>query len=134
MLCIALLAKDSGSIDLKLTNGTIIYLPYNKFAVGSATEQYLLTISGFTGYTTYSDYTPDNRGAALNTVKFSTRDKDNDQWPGNCTNHISGGWWYNKCAHISPNNQYKQKNGAYLNSQWHSLSLTKMKMRPKNCT
>ena len=25
-------------IDLKLTNGTIIYLPYNKFAVGSATE------------------------------------------------------------------------------------------------
>ena len=39
-------------IDLKLTNGTIIYLPYNKFVVGPATEQYPLTISGFTGYKT----------------------------------------------------------------------------------
>ena len=39
-------------IDLKLTNGTITCLPYNKFAVGPATEQYPLTISGFTGYTT----------------------------------------------------------------------------------
>ena len=38
-------------IDLKLINGTIIYLPYNKFAVGPASEQYPLTISGFTGYT-----------------------------------------------------------------------------------
>ena len=35
-------------IGLKLTNGTIIYLLCNKFAVGAATEQYPLTISGFT--------------------------------------------------------------------------------------
>ena len=69
-------------IDLKLTNGTIIYLPYNKFAVGSATEQYPLTISGFTGYTTdplYSNFTPASSGAALNTMKFTTRDQDNDR-------------------------------------------------------
>ena len=39
-------------VDLKLTNGTIIYLPYNKFAVEPATEQYPLTIPGFSGYTT----------------------------------------------------------------------------------
>ena len=83
-------------IDLKLTNinGTIIYLPYNKFAVGPATEQYPLTISGFIEYTTdpfYSDYTPNDSGAALNTIKFTTRDKDNDHWPGNYLNHISGG-------------------------------------------
>ena len=65
-------------IDLKLTNGTIIYLPYNKFAVGPATEQYPLTISGFTGYTTdpfYLDQSPTSYGRALNTMKFTTRDQ-----------------------------------------------------------
>ena len=56
-------------IDLKLTNGTIIYLPYNKFAVGLATEQYPLTISGFSGYTAdpfYSHPTPTSDYHALN--------------------------------------------------------------------
>ena len=129
-------------IDLKLTNGTIIYLPYNKFAVGPATEQYPLTISGFTGYTTdpfHSNETPDSNTDALNTMKFTTRDKDNDRWSRNCAipaehSGISGGWWYNRCARIFPNNQYKQGFGIYLNSQWHSPSFIEMKMRPKNCT
>ena len=68
-------------IDLALTNGTIIYLPYNKFAVSPATEQYPLTISGFSGYTTdpfLSHLTPTDHGLSLNTMKFTTREKDND--------------------------------------------------------
>ena len=68
-------------IDLKLTNGTTIYLPYNKFAVGPVTEQYPLTISGFSGYTTdpfLSHQSPTDHGGALNTMKFTTRDQDND--------------------------------------------------------
>ena len=102
-------------IDLKLINGTIIYLPYNKFAVGPATEQYPLTTLGFTGYTTDPFYTHYNSYHALNRMKFTTRDKDNDQWSThNCAipaDHrgISGGWWYNKCAWIFSNNQYKHK-------------------------
>ena len=124
-------------IDLTLTNGTIIYHPYNKFAVGPPTEQYPLTISGFTGYTTdpfYLDQSPP-------IMKFTTRDQDNDHWlHGNCanpadhSNSISGGWWYNRCAEIFPNNQYKHKYGVRLNGQWHSLSFIEMKIRPKNCT
>ena len=129
-------------IDLKLTNGTIIYLPYKKFAVGPATEQYPLTISGFTGYTTdpfYLHHTPDSDTGALNTMKFTTRNKDNDRWFRNCAipadhSGISGGWWYNRCAPIYPNNQYKHKYGISLNYQWHSPSFIEMKMRPKNCT
>ena len=101
-------------IDLKLTNRTIIYLLYNKFAVGPATEQYPLTISGFSGYTTdpfLSHQSPTDHIRALNTMKFTTRDKDNDHWSlGNCAiptqSGISGGWWHNRCACIAPNVQY----------------------------
>ena len=127
-------------IDLKLTNGTIIYLPYNKFTVGPATEQYPLTISGFTGYTTdpfYSHLTPTSYHGALNTMKFSTRDQDNDRWSnGNCAipaHSRSGGWWYNNCADIYLNGPYN-KYAMYLNSQSHSLPFIEMKIRPKNCT
>ena len=125
-------------IDLELTNGTIIYLPYNKFAVGPATEQYPLTISGFSGYTTdpfYSHLTPTDH--SLNTMKFTTRDKDNDRYSLNCAipaqSFVSGGWWYNSCGSIHPNNQHN-KYGIHLNGQWHSLSFIEIKIRPKNCT
>ena len=84
-------------IDLKLTNGTIIYLPYKQFAVGPASEQYPLTISGFTGYTTDPIYTHLTYGQALNTMKFTTRDRNNGHRPNlNCTipsqsNHVMSG-------------------------------------------
>ena len=122
-------------IDLKLTNGTIIYLPYKQFAVGPASEQYPLTISGFTGYTTDPFLSH-----ALNTMKFTTRDHDNDRWSNrNCgipAQHsgVSGGWWYNYCGSIFPNNQLNHKIGVYLNGQWHSLSFIEIKIRSKNCT
>ena len=126
-------------IDLKLTNGTIIYLPYNKFAVGPATEQYPLTISGFTGYTTdpfkLHQSPPTSYKAALNTMKFSTRDKDNDRWStGNCVAPTNGGWWYNRCTDIYPNILYNNKRAMYLNGQSHSLPFIEIKIRPKSCT
>ena len=129
-------------IDLKLTNGTIIYLPYNNFAVGPATEQYPLTISGFSGYTTdpfLSHLTPTDHGDALNTMKFTTRDQDNDRSPThNCAipaySSRSGGWWFNHCSVIYLNCQYKYKYAVLLNGQWHSLPFIEIKIRPKNCT
>ena len=105
------------------------------FAVGPATEQYPLTISGFTGYTTdpfVSHLTPTSHTDALNTMKFGTRDEDNDRWSHNCAiNH--GGWWYNRCTYIYPNRQYN-KDTILLNGQWLSLPFIEMKIRPKNCT
>ena len=127
-------------IDLKLTNGTIIYLSYNKFAVGPATEQYPLTISGFSGYTTdlfYSHQTPTDNVNALNTMKFTTRDQDNDRsTTHNCAilSQHGGGWWFNHCSALNPNNQYNNKHDIFLNGQWHSLSFIEIKIRPKNCT
>ena len=125
-------------VDLKLTNGTIIYLPYNKFAVGPATEQYPLTISGFTGYTTdpfNSHRAPTNDVTALNTMKFTTRDQDNDRRSVNCAIPGNrGGWWYNSCTYIHANSPYNYKYAVRLNGQWHSSPFIEIKIRPKNCT
>ena len=119
-------------IDLKLTNGTIIYLSYKKFAVGPASEQYPLTISGFTGYT-------NDPISYQNTMKFTTRDQDNDLSSNNCalyrgTDHKAGGWWYNSCTAIFPNGPYNNKVGRIkLNGQWQSAPFMEIKIRPKNC-
>ena len=118
-------------IDLKLTNGTIIYLSYKKFAVGPASEQYPLTISGFTGYT-------NDPISFQNTMKFTTRDQDNDLWPNNCalyygTDHKAGGWWYESCTAIFPNGPYNNKYRVKLNGQWQSAPFMEIKIRPKNC-
>ncbi|KAH8416936.1 hypothetical protein KR222_007192 [Zaprionus bogoriensis] len=29
---------------------------------------------------------------------FSTYDRDNDKWHGNCARSYKAGWWYNACA------------------------------------
>ena len=132
-------------IDLKLTNGTIVYLPYKKFVVGPATQQYPLTILGFSGYTTdpFNSHQTiiTNPGYALNTMKFTTRDQDNDRSRSgiNCavnTHNVyrAGGWWYNSCADIFPNNLYNNKYRILLNGQWHSPPFFEVKIRPQNCT
>ena len=48
---------------------------------------YLLHISGFTG--TAGDAMDYHNG-----MKFSTRDRDNDNWNKNCADETEGGWWY----------------------------------------
>ena len=58
-------------IDYQLKNETKSYLPYNKFAIGSAEDQYPLNISGFdvVGLTD-----PFYSGHSLNGMKFSSCD------------------------------------------------------------
>ncbi|XP_010140058.1 PREDICTED: LOW QUALITY PROTEIN: fibrinogen-like protein A, partial [Buceros rhinoceros silvestris] len=39
------------------------------------------------------------KGGIHDNMKFSTTDKDQDQYSGNCANSY-GGWWYDKCHNI----------------------------------
>ena len=72
-------------------------------------------------------------------MKFTTRDKDNDQWSGaNCAVNPrnvpnGGGWWYNRCAFMFPNNQYDNAHRIFLNGQSQSPPFFEIKIRPKNC-
>ena len=100
MSCLTQTGKWELRVDFEFPNKTRSYLYYNVFRVGSASEEYPLTISGFTGIT------PNDPFSVHNKQKFSTT--DNDKWADdNCAAYGkgSGGWWYNTCWHINLNNQ-----------------------------
>ena len=119
-------------IDFTFTNGTKSYLSYNKFSVGPANSQYQLKISGFTGITTDPFITP-----TLNGMKFTTKDRDNDKYGGNCAisgnGNNAGGWWHNSCSYIQLNHQYKNLYSIVLNNKWYPLPFIEMKIKPITC-
>ena len=117
-------------IDFTLTNGTKSYLSYDNFTVGPANSQYQLNISGFTGITNDPFSTSDTNG-----MKFTTKDRDNDQWSGkNCVTYFGdrGGGWYKSCSHIYPNNQHNEQS-IVLNNKFLSLLFIEMKIKPYKC-
>ena len=104
-------------VDYQKNDKTWSYLHYNQFSVGSASEEYPLTVGGFTGVATDLFAL-----GPLNGMKFSTPDNDNDKWSRNCAATWKGGWWYNSCFHIN------------INRQPPSIGVfSEMKIRPKDC-
>ena len=121
-------------IDYMLSNKAKGYLSYHHFRVGPASDDYRLSISGFSGNTT----DPIIGSYSVNNMQFTTRDRDNDKGNNyNCAVHHAGGnaggWWYNFCSHIFLNNQYNNYYSVYLNNQRHSLPFIEIKIRPVNC-
>ena len=119
-------------MDIKLANGTNIFLQYKQFKVASATDKYKLTVGGFQGTTT-------DPMANHNGKYFTTKDRDNDPWSKNCAKdsydakHPNGGWWHNHCGNVRLNVVYNFQYGIYLNSRWNSLPFIEMKIRAHNC-
>ena len=107
-------------VDYQKNDKTWSYLHYNQFSVGSASEEYPLTVGGFTGVGT-DRFT----SHPLNGMKFTTPDNDNDKWNSNCAANYKSGWWYNNCYHININQQPPQVRSSVLFSE--------MKIRPKDC-
>lgn len=135
---IASLVKDNGNYVLTLhivANGTKSYLSYNNFAVGPANSQYQLSLSGFTGLTSY-----DPMGAhPLNGMKFSTKDRDNDHSSHCAVKHHgsnAGGWWYNNCAEFHSNHQYNSSYSMYLLPpvKWYALPFIEIKIKESDCS
>ena len=110
-------------VDYQKSDKTWSYLHYNQFSVGSASEEYPLTVGGFTGEGA-------DRFNYHNGHKFSINDNDNDNWQSgnkNCAVDYKSGWWYhnNGCYHINLNRQPPRVVGSVL--------FTEMKIRPKDC-
>ena len=57
-------------------------------------QGYLLHISGYSG--TAGDSMTASGAGNLNGMKFSTWDRDNDNWSSNCAQKYKGGWWFNE--------------------------------------
>ena len=120
-------------MDIKLANGTNIFLQYEQFKVASAKDKYKLTVGGFQGTTT-------DPMAYHNGMYFTTKDSDNDKNNKNCAINFSsrpyGGWWHKACFEVNPNNYYNHKEyGIKLNGKWDRTapSFTEIKIRSHNC-
>ncbi|XP_047434783.1 microfibril-associated glycoprotein 4-like isoform X2 [Mugil cephalus] len=73
---------------------------YSSFSVDSEDSGYQLHLGSFTG---------GNAGDSLtnqNSMKFTTYDKDQDNWEKNCAQHFLGGFWYNACHMANPTGMY----------------------------
>nr|XP_060634791.1 fibrinogen alpha chain [Anolis sagrei ordinatus] len=119
--------------------------------IGSESESYRLSVSDYVGTAgdalikgseeEGSEYT------AHTNMKFSTFDRDSDQWEENCAEVYGGGWWYNNCqaANLNgiyyPGGQYDPRNNVPYETEngvvWvpfkpsdYSLKVSRMKIRP----
>lgn len=72
-------------------------------------------------------------------MRFTTKDRDQDQSENNCASYYQGAWWYRNCHTSNLNGQYLSGGHAsYADgvewSSWtgwqYSLRFTEMKIRP----
>ena len=94
------------------------------FKVGSASEEYPLTVSGFTGITPTDPFLTHPH----NGKKLSTYDNDNDKSVGNCATKES-------CWNINLNMNYNpgQYGSIKLAGTWYNPRWIEAKIRPLNC-
>ena len=107
--------------------------------MGSAKDEYPLTIGGFNGIAPTDPFAY----GGYNGKKFSTYDNDNDQKSsGNCARRTgdavdNGGWWYTdeRCWAINLNNKYDPAQfwTILLANAWHKPTWTEMKIHSSKC-
>ena len=120
MHCLTQRGQWEMRVDYQKNDTTWSYLHYNQFSVGSTSEEYPLTVGGFTGVgiDEFSRH-------PLNGMKFSTPDNDNDNHGGNCAAVRNSGWWHNSCTWVDINNPK-----LYLGTP---MLFSEMKIHPKDC-
>ncbi|KAM3864773.1 fibrinogen gamma chain [Diretmus argenteus] len=142
-------------IELVDWEGNKKYADYAMFRVGPEIDMYRLTYAyyfggdagdAFDGFD-FGDDPSDKFFTSHNGQQFSTFDKDNDKFDGNCALQDGSGWWMNRChaAHLNgkyyAGGKYTEKDAGehgYDNgiiwvtwhNRWYSLKETTMKIIP----
>lgn len=99
--------------------------------------------SGTAGDSLAGDFHPEVQWwASHQRMKFSTWDRDNDNYEGNCAKEDQSGWWFNRCHSANLNGLYhtgpytaKTDNGIVWytwHGWWYSLKSVVMKIRPSD--
>ncbi|XP_053311161.1 fibrinogen-like protein 1 [Spea bombifrons] len=131
-------------IDLIDFEGQRRFAQYKSFRVGDEQSSYQMSCGEYTGTAGDSllgGFNPEVKWwANHNGMKFSTLDRDNDNYEGNCAEEDKGGWWYNRCHSANLNGLYYK--GPYTSNTdngivwytwhgwWYSLKSVTMKIRP----
>ena len=114
-------------------SGGRAYAKYGRFGVGDEQSLYQLSVGSYSG-------SAGDSLASQNSMNFTTKDRDNDQWSGvNCAVTYTGAWWYRKCHRSNLNGQYlgnavsiKGVNWYHYKRSWLSMKFAEMKLRPTN--
>ncbi|CAI9541552.1 unnamed protein product, partial [Staurois parvus] len=142
-------------IQLEDWSGHTSTADYAVFKLGGEKDNYRLTYAYFIGGDAgdafdghdFGDDPSDKFFTSHNGMQFSTYDKDNDKFEGNCAEQDGSGWWMNRCHAGHLNGKYYQ-GGTYSETdsggndngitwvtwrnRWTSMMKTSMKVIPFN--
>ncbi|KFB38534.1 AGAP011225-PA-like protein [Anopheles sinensis] len=117
-------------VEIKDFHGNYGYAKYDGFELGSETEKYKLKKLG-----TYSGTAGDSLSQHKN-QKFSTFDRDNDPYHGNCAKNSHGAWWYDKCFFANLNGRYQNSTNdgsamlwSHFKKDFRGMSYSRMMIR-----
>lgn len=133
-------------INMEDFEGHQSFAEYRNVKVANEQKHYQLsfgTYSGTAGNALAGTYEPGaSEWASHQGMMFSTYDKDNDRYSGNCAEEDKGGWWFNKCHCAHLNGVYHRGHYSALTDDgivwytwrgwWYSLKTTLMKIRPSD--
>ena len=112
-------------IDLEDFRRNKRYARYSTFTVDSATTQYRLTVSGYSGTAGSSGIIYSSGG------RFSTKDHDYDTHGSlHCAVYRGGPWWHRGCTRANLNGKYynmrvTNNNDAIYWADWHGIESLK---------
>ena len=99
---------------------------YSSFSVGTETDNYRLSVSGFGGDAGDALASPANSMRRSNGMAFSAPDRDNDQNHDQCDDGITG-WWFKNCARSCLNHHSTNANwNADTDDQTHDVQFARM--------
>ncbi|CAM4734734.1 unnamed protein product [Leuciscus chuanchicus] len=114
-------------IEIEDFEGVREYAHYDHFHVANESQQYRLSISGYSG--TAGNAMQFSNKYDHDQKLFTTPDRDNDQYPsGNCGAYYSSGWWFDACMSANLNGKYYQskykgvRNGIFWGT-WHNITI-----------
>ena len=118
-------------VSMETFEGETAIAHYTSFLVGDAASGYMMTVNGYSG-------TAGDGMSYSNNMKFTTKDRDQDTYSGNCAEDHKGGWWYNSCVRANPNALYFHAsatshvtgiNWYYFKGHFHSMKMIEFKLR-----
>ena len=114
-------------MELEDWNGVRVYAKYGGFNIGDEQAKYRLEVNSYSG-TAGGDSL-----AYHNNMAFSTKDRDYDNYSGNCAVSFTGAWWYNACHNANLNGKYLGNKRDNRGIRWSafrgSLSLKSIEMK-----